>query len=418
MNGKVVLSIDSNLFKNPQLLNIGLDKWDFPWLKVIMNGETFRTYVNSHNNIKEIWIISNDDIEAINLAAAVKQDRKNCIVCLISFDLTGSLQSRANAANIDSVINMKELKERISAYEKNATIKQTNNKAKSFTISKVPSINATNKNPNKAFVLSILSASGGAGKSSVAILSSLLCQVAGFKTLLIDADFQFGDTAEIFRTKNILRIDQLVENRGSISNLKPSPNCPSILAPPLYSELSDKIIENFPAILESLKDLFDVIVINTGSYWNELQAILLERDSKSIFLVDQRPSSVNATKKALELCNRCGIATGSVMFAINKCSKHALFTSIDISCALQGSQVAEILDGGLEVDEFLSSGKPIELINNKNPFAVSMWSIMESILPKHLLSTRDKYSNNEKQRRKKGLVKNRKPGGLFSLKRA
>ena len=99
---------------------------------------------------------------------------------------------------------------------------------------------------------------------------------------------------------------------------------------------------------------------------------MLERDSKSLFLIDQRPSSITAAKKAIELCNRCGIATGSIIFAINKCSKHSLFSSIDISCALQGVHVAEIMDGGLDVDEFLSQGKPLELIKSQNSFAVSI----------------------------------------------
>lgn len=99
---------------------------------------------------------------------------------------------------------------------------------------------------------------------------------------------------------------------------------------------------------------------------------MLERDSKSLFLIDQRPSSILATKKAIELCNRCGIATGSVIYAINKCSKHALFSSLDVSCTLQGAQVAEIMDGGLDVDEFLSQRKPIELIKSQNSFAVSI----------------------------------------------
>lgn len=74
----------------------------------------------------------------------------------------------------------------------------------------------------------------------------------------------------------------------------------------------------------------------------------------------------------MDLCNRCGIATGSVIFAINRCSKHALFTSIDISCALQGANVAEIMDGGIEVDEYLSSGAPLELLQSRNSFAVSI----------------------------------------------
>lgn len=99
---------------------------------------------------------------------------------------------------------------------------------------------------------------------------------------------------------------------------------------------------------------------------------MLEKDSKSLFLIDQRASSINATKRAIDLCERCGIAVGSVLFAINKCSKQSLFSSIDVSCALKGSSVAEIMDGGMEVDEFLTTKSPLDLIRSKNSFAISL----------------------------------------------
>ena len=413
MDNKIVLSIDSNLYDKPELLNIGIEKWEFSWLKIIKNAEMFRSYINN-NTTKEIWIISNDDIEAINLAATIKKDKPNSLVCLISFDLTGSLQSRANAAKIDRVMTLKELKERISGIEE-SNLSKSNNKS-NFVLSDVPNLLNKNQSTNKAFVLSVMSASGGSGKTCISSIAAILCQLAGFKTLLIDADFQFGDIPEMFRAKNLLTIDKLIENRASISQLRPVLNGPCILAPPKFSELADKSLENFPNVLESLKELFDVIIVNTGSYWNELQAVLLERDSKSIFVIDQRPTSVNATKKAMDLCNRCGIATGSVMFAINKCSKRALFTSIDISCALQGAQVAEIMDGGIEVDEFFSSGKPIELVHSKNSFAVSVWAILENILPKDLLISR-KVDIKKQEVNKKDSKKTRKHSRLFSLKR-
>lgn len=107
----------------------------------------------------------------------------------------------------------------------------------------------------------------------------------------------------------------------------------------------------------------------------------MENDNKSLFLVDQRPSSIHSTRKAIDLCDRCGIAMGSVIFALNKCNKKSLFSSIDVSYALQGLPVAEIMDGGLEVDECLASGNPEELIKNKNPFVVSLWGLLEEVLP-------------------------------------
>lgn len=416
MDKEVVLSIDTNTFKNPKFINLDSEIYDFKWLTVFTNAQEFRSYINDCDKSLEVWVCSSDDIEAINLAAAIKKDRKDCVVCLVSYDFTGSLQSRANAAEIDSVISIESLRERISARDKYFSAKSNEvNEDNNFKLRNIPKPILQNNLTRKAFVLSVLSASGGVGKSSVSVMSAMLCHAAGFKTLIIDADFQFGDVDTLFGIDKVLTIDELINNRGAVAKLKPINNCPCIIGSPPLPELSEKVIKEFPAILESLKEIFDVIIINTGSYWNEQQATLLERDSKSLFLIDQRPTSVNATKKAMDLCNRCGIATGSVIFAINRCSKHALFTSIDISCALQGANVAEIMDGGIEVDEYLSSGAPLELLQSRNSFAISIWSILESILPKELVENRKMDLNKKKSIRRS--VKDKKKDKTWVIER-
>lgn len=186
-------------------------------------------------------------------------------MCLVSYDFTGSLQSRANAAGIDSVISVESLRERISARDKSSTI-NVKEETNAFKLRDIPQAFPESKVRRKAFVLSILSASGGAGKSCVSVISALLCHMAGFKTLIIDGDFQFGDVDSLFGADKPVRIDELIENRGAAANLKSINNAPCILASPAFPELSEKVIEEFPAILESLKEIFDVIIINSGSY--------------------------------------------------------------------------------------------------------------------------------------------------------
>ena len=206
-------------------------------------------------------------MEAINLAAAVKKDRPDCVVCLISYDFTGSLQSRANAAGIDSVISIDSLRERISAKAKsNIVSNKEKYEADDFMLREIPQVNLQNNLRRKAFVLSVLSASGGVGKSSVSVMASMLCQAAGFKTLIIDADFQFGDVDVLFGAEKVISIDELINNRGAVAKLKTINNCPCILASPALPELSEKVMQEFPAILESLREIFDVIIINTGSF--------------------------------------------------------------------------------------------------------------------------------------------------------
>ncbi|WP_278853535.1 P-loop NTPase family protein [Gordonibacter pamelaeae] len=107
----------------------------------------------------------------------------------------------------------------------------------------------------------------------------------------------------------------------------------------------------------------------------------LERCSKALFLVDQRPSSLRACRHALELCSRCGIATGPFLFAANRCAKGAPLTSIDVSCALRGAPAVELRDGGGEVEELLGAGQPLDLIAAKNDLCTSLEHVLVDLLP-------------------------------------
>ena len=134
-------------------------------------------------------------------------------------------------------------------------------------------------------------------------------------------------------------------------------------------------------LLDQLLARFDVVVANTGAAWAEQHALLLERSSKALFLVDQRPSSLRACQHALDLCGRCGIATGPFLYAVNRCSKNALFTSIDVSCALRGAHVFELKDGGSEVEELLGAGLPFDLIEARNDLCASLERLLQGVLP-------------------------------------
>lgn len=130
-----------------------------------------------------------------------------------------------------------------------------------------------------------------------------------------------------------------------------------------------------------LPSKFDVVIANTGAAWAEQHAALLERSNAALFLVDQRASSIRACKHALELCARCGIATGPFKFAINRCAKGAPLTSIDVSCALRGVPVFELRDGGPDVEELLGAGSPAELLKARNEFCTSLEQLFVKVLP-------------------------------------
>lgn len=466
---RVVLCADGQSLQHPDLL--GLEGENLPrqeWLKPISHAEEARRYLHRENAIEEVWVASSDEMDPINLAAALKRDSGSRPVYLLAHQGNGSLRSRASAAGIDGVIDAKELANRYArrkaaqrragasapdparamqgerlgrmpstvpgsrgdqaaqtarlqriapedadgrtssaaeaaerpavfrgsaarqrrtqrgqraASGANATAQPKRERVQAAELFGQAGSRPAVSRVDGAYILTVASASGGVGKSTVAVLSALIAQALGYRTLLLDADLQFGDAAQLLSARNPLRIDQALRDPLRLEQLAPQEGRPALLAAPTGVEDSEMVGEQLEALMDRLRRAFDVIVVNTGSFWMEQHIRLLELSSNTLFLVDQRPTSLKAIKRALELCARCGVASTPFLFAVNRCSRNGMLTSLDISCALNGAKVVELKDGGREVEELMGAGMAPELLKTRNDFCQSLQAFLVDILP-------------------------------------
>lgn len=528
----VALCADEASMAHPELIGLADEQlFAQPWLRLFTSGSEIRTFLRHDRAVDEVWVVSCDDVEPINLAATIKGDRGDVRVCLVSFQGTGSLRSRASAANIDATLTRQAFVTRYAAFKRvrsaatlpidRGGVADLQDSGPLFQpeepvlpapppsavqgaqpqLAGIPSIAplhpAVGVDPSQparnhasaqpvppigaalddaaadrlphppvgcstdglpqppspasqqaaasphaasaagapvpppgfssppdaalvsgaphqpqfsappapsavaapspigepaafavrqgsqadALLLPIVSGSGGAGKSAVAVLAALLAQRRGLKTLLLDFDLQFGDMREMTGQPEALGIDEVLAEPARLAQLAPAAGMPALLGAPRHLEEAETVARSAPALLAALGGMFDVIVANTGSAWAEQHAVLLERCSKALFLIDQRASSIAACRRALDLCARCGIAVSPFLFAVNFCAKGAPLTSIDASCALRGAQTVELADGGAEVEEALSEGRPQDLIEAGNPLVASLDALLADILP-------------------------------------
>lgn len=386
---KVALCIDSITAKHPETL--GLDGEDLraqSWLEVFTEADKAREALRDEKDITEVWVLSCEDVAPINLAATLKQDEPSRNVCVMSSQETGSLCSRARAAGLEATLSRSDFisrydqrksEERAEAVSRDCCV-ATVDKVLTGRTHKLKRINSAKE--GTAFLICVVSGSGGSGKSTIAALMACLAQARGFSTLLVDFDLQFGDMASVLGAENPYTLDEILEAPARAETLMPEGLKPAILAAPSRIELAETLAENAGVLLDILEPHFEVIVANTGAAWSDQHAVLLERSTKSIFLIDQRPSSLRACRHALDLCARLGIATSPFIFALNRCSKAAPFTPLDVSCAFGGAPIAEFKDGGFAVESHLSSGSPLELIESGNELCVSIDTLLSDILPK------------------------------------
>lgn len=462
MEPNVVLCADSESIRDPRFVGLeGENLESQEWLRIFCSAVEARNYLKQ-SKTKEVWVASSDDVDPINLAAALKQDNESKGIYLVAFQGTGSLKSRANAAGIDGMFSQQKFVSRYATCKQNACYTkgrgeherptQMDAPEKTRTLDRASmemsspidvsrqSTQVIRAIPNqeegqnqrfseisplpddvrnavssaaivplqkKAFVLSVVSASGGSGKSTISALSALFSQGLGYRTLLIDADFQFGDMHHVLGKKESLTIVDLLRDAKLINVLCPEDLQPALLAAPPHLEQGEQVQNAFPQLLETLRYHFDVIVVNTGAFWTDQHAALLEASSTALFVVDQRPSSVRECRHALELCSRCGIASNPFVFAVNHCARNAPLTSIDVSCALQGGRAIELSDGGRDVSDLLAAGLPLDLIESRNSLCMSIERMLLEILPKNE-NGKKKIIMPKKQRGPRGFGKKRR----------
>lgn len=424
MTPPIALCADSESIRHPELMGLaGENLAAQEWLRLFTTAEEARRFLLHDRSVGETWVAGCDDIEPINLAATLKHDRSDMRVCLLTFQGTGSLMSRVSAAGIDASLTQQAFAERYAEAKRRHAASlpgasagsraQRAAQAAALSADYPPhagdgaqGVAATGTRPLRdrafpthhegvlpapgdrqaapcrpAFVLPVVSGSGGAGKSTIAVLSALFAQGLGYRTLLLDFDLQFGDMRELAGCSEALAIDEALAAPERLARLAPDGLVPAVLAAPRQLENAESVVQRASQLLDDVQGRFEVIVANTGAAWAEHHALLLERCSKALFLVDQRPSSLRACRHALDLCARCGIATGPFLFAANRCAKGALLTSIDVSCALKGASAVELREGGREVEELMGAGQPLDLISAKNDLCTSLEHVLVDILP-------------------------------------
>lgn len=405
MMTRAALCIDEATRLDPSTIGLaGESLEDQGWLEVFLSGVEARAALALDGSVDRVWVISCDDVEPINLAASLKADRPELLVSLVQPEAGGSVLSRAHNASIDEVIEPSvfvrgygELKGRNAALEDSVVVQDVQAGQRVAAVQEHPS--AQMPEPRQlaiveqqvrrtsaivqldTFVMPVVSGSGGAGKSAVSVVAAHLAHRMGYRTLLLDYDLQFGDAAMLSGIENPVTIDEAFAHPDLVDREIERNDGPVVLAAPERLESAELVVRALPEHLDSIVSKFDVVVANTGAAWAEQHAALLERSNAALFLVDQRVSSIRACRHALELCARCGIATGQFQFALNRCAKGAPLTSIDVSCALRGVPVFELSEGGPDVEELLGSGSPHVLVDAKNEFALSLGQLLSKVLP-------------------------------------
>src|SRR5581483_10640387 len=130
--------------------------------------------------------------------------------------------------------------------------------------------------PTRAKILTIVSPKGGTGKTVFATnLAAAFAERLGLRTLLLDLDLQFGDTAIMFGQEPTRTLYDLVIAPGELDSEKLAgyvTRCSDrleLLAAPLRPENADLVGDaRLPRLFEVARERYDVVVVDTSPYFH------------------------------------------------------------------------------------------------------------------------------------------------------
>ena len=103
---EIVLCADSLTLRYPELMGLeGESVEAVAWLRPFAKADDVRAYLREAPGPREVWVNSADDMDAINVAAALRRDRPDHTVVLAGQEVSGSILSRAQAAELSATLS-------------------------------------------------------------------------------------------------------------------------------------------------------------------------------------------------------------------------------------------------------------------------------------------------------------------------
>lgn len=307
MKESVALCLDTATRLFPGSLGLQDEKLDQQkWLQVFTQADDMRDSLRRADASVQAWVAASDDMEAINVAAALKGDCANRRVYLLAPGATGSLRSRAAQAHVDGVWDEREVARRYAgqkmesqfAIETVSDVVDTRSGAsvvnegafaskdtaacnsqgfsssfggRSGALAEVGSASAPGTAPasmtfsaapyaaaaaatalaiapgrdaTRGFLLPVVSGGGGVGKSTLAALCGVISQCQGRNTVVVDCDLQFGDLALLLGLPSAPTFDDVAASSAVLSGLASVGRMPALVAAPRKLEQSEAVVRD------------------------------------------------------------------------------------------------------------------------------------------------------------------------------
>ena len=236
-------------------------------------------------------------------------------------------------------------------------------------------------------IITLVSGRGGVGKTAVVAAMGQAAASWGMSVALCDLDLTCGNLYSCFGLRGPADLAPLADRD------LPSPEevmaCGTTISERLtlwgaceLPEMAEAVTPRIDRVLSVLASRHDLVLVDTSAAFTDAVAQAVQRCARLVVVVDDRPGSSVAQRRLGSLAVRLGVARTRMVRLANRCGPRGrgepVINRADVG--LETARPLRVLDGGAEVAECLSAGRPHELFELGSRFADSAANSLATML--------------------------------------
>ena len=237
-------------------------------------------------------------------------------------------------------------------------------------------------------VVTVFSPKGGSGKTVLATNLAVAAARSGQKTLLVDLDLQFGDSALTLAVTPRATIADLAASSGDVDGEKlqsfittDDRTGVAVLPAPQRPEQADGVGQaELAAVLEAARNAYDAVVIDTGPLFDAAVLAALDHSDQLLLVSNPEVTSLKNVRIGLETIDRLGFARERVSLVANRIGAAGAVDRGDIEQALD-TEIAFELPDDPHVPAAINRALPVVIADESSPFSRAIAALLPSVFP-------------------------------------
>jgi Flp pilus assembly CpaE family ATPase len=237
-------------------------------------------------------------------------------------------------------------------------------------------------------VVTVFSPKGGSGKTVLATNLAAASARSGVRTLLVDLDLQFGDSALTLALTPRATIADLAASASDIDAEKLKAYVTTdprtglaVLPSPQRPEEADVVgAAELAAVLAAARQAFDAVVIDTGPLFDGAMLAALDYTDQLLLVCNPEVTSLKNVRIGLDTIDRLGFDRERIWLVANRIGAPGGIDRAHIELALDAEVAYELPDDGA-VPAAVNRAVPAVIADEAGPFALAVGGLLPSIFP-------------------------------------